>query len=37
MYCTPNSFSTQQIWKEARLQFMPEEVPPQKRMNEKQD
>ncbi len=35
--CTPNSFSTQQIWKETRLQFMPEEdMPPPKGMNEKQ-
>jgi hypothetical protein len=34
--CAPNSFSTQQIWKESRLQFMPEEdMPPPKGMNEK--
>src|SRR5687768_15996287 len=35
--CASNSFSTQQIWKESRLQFMPkEDMPPPKGMNEKQ-
>ncbi|CAB4391032.1 hypothetical protein RhiirA5_394557 [Rhizophagus irregularis] len=34
--CAPNSFSTQQIWKESRLKFMPkEEMPPPKGMSEK--
>ena len=34
--CAPNSFSTQQIWKESRLQFMPKEnMPPPEGMNEK--
>ena len=31
----PNSFSTQQIWKESRLKFMPEEdMPPPEGMSE---
>src|SRR5687768_16300054 len=35
--CAPDSTSTQQIWKESRLQFMPKEnMPPPKGMNEKQ-
>ncbi|CAB4391048.1 unnamed protein product [Rhizophagus irregularis] len=34
--CAPNSFSTQQIWKESRLNFMPKEVmPPPEGMTEK--
>src|SRR2546421_2819778 len=32
--CAPNSFSTQQIWKESRLQFMPEEDTPPVGMSE---
>src|ERR671938_678148 len=33
--CAPNCFSTQQIWKESRLQFMPEEdMPPPEGMSE---
>src|SRR6266542_2407373 len=33
--CSPNSFTTQQIWKESRLQFMPkEDMPPPEGMSE---
>ena len=32
--CAPNSFSTQQIWKESRLKFMPEEDMPPPGMSE---
>lgn len=33
--CAPNCFSTQKIWKESRLQFMPEEdTPPPEGMSE---
>ena len=33
--CAPNSFNTQQIWKESRLRFMPEEdMPPPEGMSE---
>ncbi|CAB4411397.1 unnamed protein product [Rhizophagus irregularis] len=33
--CAPNSFATQQIWKESRLKFMPkEEMPPPEGMSE---
>jgi hypothetical protein len=30
----PNSSTTQQIWKESRLQFMPEDMPPPEGMSE---
>src|SRR5688572_8707801 len=33
--CAPNSFATQQIWKESRLEFMPkEDMPPPEGMSE---
>jgi hypothetical protein len=32
--CAPNSLSTQQIWRESRLQFMTEVVPPPEGMTE---
>ena len=33
--CAPNCFSTQQIWKESRLQFMPSEnLPPPEGMSD---
>src|ERR1043165_2144753 len=35
--CAPNSFSTQQIWKRTRLQFMPKEkMPPPEGMSEEE-
>src|SRR5688572_15779987 len=33
--CAPNSYSTQQIWKRSRLQFLPgEDIPPPEGMSE---
>jgi hypothetical protein len=35
--CAPNSFATQQIWKESRLKFIPKEkFPPPKGMSEEE-